>query len=85
MLDNEQSQCVFAQSKHPIMAVIHLYSLTGQKEATTRQCNSSRTNDNSSLLKSSGSFKKKKTLTIFNEDALSTRELMYRMLGNALF
>ena len=35
MLDNEQSQCVFAQSKHPIMAVIHLYSLTGQKEATT--------------------------------------------------
>ena len=84
MLDNEQSQCVFAQSKHPIMAVIHLYSLTGQKEATTRHCNSSRTNDNSSLLKSSGSFKKK-TLTIFNEDALSTRELMYRMLGNALF
>ena len=32
MLHNEQSQCVFAQSKHPIMAVIHMYSLTGQKK-----------------------------------------------------
>ena len=61
MLHNEQSQCVFAQSKHPIMAVIHMYSLTGRKKkATMRHCNSSRTNDNSSLLKSSGSFKKKR-------------------------
>ena len=85
MLHNEQSQFVFAQSKHPIMAVIHMYSLTGQKKkATMRHCNSSRTNDNSSLLKSSGSFKKK-TSTVFNKDALSIRELMYRMLSNALF
>ena len=60
MLHNEQSQFVFAQSKHPIMAVIHMYSLTGQKKATMRHCNSSRTNDNSSLIKSSGSFKKKR-------------------------
>ena len=35
MLHNNQSQYVFAQSKHPIMAVINLYSLTDQPDQVT--------------------------------------------------
>ena len=36
MLHNDQSQYVFAQSKHQlIMAVIHLYSLTDQLDQVT--------------------------------------------------
>ena len=40
MLHNDQSQYVFAQSKHPIMAVIHLYSLTDQPDQVTALLNS---------------------------------------------